>query len=230
MTRQNDHGQPIGDPVPGPFPRPRPPRGEMPGRYGRLVPLDPAHAPALHAAYASAPDGRGWTYLPNGPYEREEDYADWVVGAAQSDDPLHFTVLDADSRPLGTASFLRIDPGAGVIEVGFINFSHLMQRSRLSTEAMFLMMARAFDELGYRRYEWKCDALNAPSIAAAKRLGFTYEGTFRQATHYKGRNRDTAWFSIIDSEWPAIRAEFTRWLDPANFNAEGRQVTPLRTR
>ncbi len=230
MTRQNDYGQPIGDPVAGPFPRPRPPRTEMSGRYGRLVPLDPAHAPALHAAYASAPDGRGWTYLPNGPYEREEDYADWVAAAAESDDPLHFTALDPDHRPLGTASFLRIDPGAGVIEVGFINFSHLMQRSRLSTEAMFLMMSRAFDDLGYRRYEWKCDALNAPSITAAKRLGFTYEGTFRQATHYKGRNRDTAWFSIIDSEWPAIRDEFTRWLDPANFDATGRQKTPLGTR
>ncbi|WP_137700460.1 GNAT family N-acetyltransferase [Marimonas lutisalis] len=230
MTRTNEFGQPIGDPLDGAFPRPRPPRTAMEGRYCSLVPLLPDHAAALHAAYASAPDARGWTYLPHGPFADEDSYAAWVADAAKSEDPLFFTVLAPDDRPLGTASFLRIDPGAGVIEVGFINFSHLMQRSRISTEAMFLMMSRAFDELGYRRYEWKCDALNAPSMAAANRLGFNYEGTFRQATHYKGRNRDTAWFSIIDSEWPAIRDAFIAWLEPENFETGGGQKSPLRTK
>ncbi len=115
-----------------------------------------------------------------------------------------------------------------MIEVGFINFSHLMQGTRASTEAMFLMMAHVFDDLGYRRYEWKCDDLNAPSRRAAQRLGFSYEGTFRQATHYKGRNRDTAWYAMLDGDWPAAKAEFQRWLDPENFAADGQQMTPLR--
>lgn len=226
-TGMNEYGQPIGAPLEMEFPRPRPDRSPMAGRYCRLVPLEPAHAPALHAAYAGAPDGRGWTYLPNGPFEREADYAEWVASAAKSEDPLFFTVLSPEGAPMGTCSFLRIDPGNGVIEVGFINFSPLMQRSRASTEAMYLMMARVFDGLGYRRYEWKCDDLNAPSRASAKRLGFSYEGTFRQATHYKGRNRDTAWFSILDHEWPAQKARFEAWLDPSNFDAEGRQKAPL---
>jgi RimJ/RimL family protein N-acetyltransferase len=122
---------------------------------------------------------------------------------------------------------MRIDRNMGVIEVGNINYSPLLQRKPAATEAMFLMMSRVFDELGYRRYEWKCDSLNAPSRAAARRLGFTFEGIFRQAVVYKGRNRDTAWFSIIDAEWPAIRDGFERWLDPANFDADGRQVRRL---
>ncbi len=144
------------------------------------------------------------------------------------DDPLMYTIVDgASGTALGWNTFLRIDPPAGVIEVGNIAFSSALQRTPIATEAMYLMMRRAFVELGYRRYEWKCDALNAPSRAAAKRLGFRYEGTFRKATIYKGRNRDTAWLSITDDEWPAVREAFERWLAPANFDAQGRQQTSL---
>jgi RimJ/RimL family protein N-acetyltransferase len=139
-------------------------------------------------------------------------------------------VLDSNDTPVGMASFLRIDPAAGAIEVGHIHFSPLLQRSPQSTETMFLMMRRVFDELGYRRYEWKCDALNAPSCRAAERLGFTFEGIFRQATHYKGRNRDTAWYSILDSEWPRIRSAFEDWLSPDNFDQTGQQRQPLKAR
>ena len=122
---------------------------------------------------------------------------------------------------------MRIDPAHGVIETGHLNYSPLLQKKPAATEAMFLLMRRVFDELGYRRYEWKCDALNAPSRAAAERLGFIYEGLFRQATVYKGRNRDTAWFSIIDGEWPALKRAYEAWLDPANFDAGGKQLRSL---
>jgi RimJ/RimL family protein N-acetyltransferase len=152
----------------------------------------------------------------------------WLEERAVIDDPLMFTIVDKRiPQAVGVATHMRIDPPAGVIEVGGIAFSPRLQKSPVATEAMYLMMSRAFDDLGYRRYEWKCDALNAPSRAAAKRLGFRYEGTFRQATVYKGRNRDTAWFSITDGEWPALRAAFQQWLDPANFDAEDKQRTRL---
>jgi RimJ/RimL family protein N-acetyltransferase len=130
-------------------------------------------------------------------------------------------------RAPGVASYLRIDPAPGVIEVGHINYAPPLQRTVAATEAMFLMMRRVFDELGYRRYEWKCDAVNAPSRAAALRLGFQFEGIFRQATVYKSRNRDTAWYAIIDRDWPALKARYQRWLDPANFDAAGRQRKKL---
>ena len=143
---------------------------------------------------------------------------------AALDDPLWHTVISAETgKAVGVATLMRIDPTNGVIEVGNINFSPLLQRTPAATESMFLMMRRAFDELGYRRYEWKCDSLNAPSRAAAERYGFRYEGLFRQALVYKGRNRDTAWFSITDDEWPAVKAAFEAWLDPANFAADGSQ-------
>ena len=144
------------------------------------------------------------------------------------DDPLFHAVVDrANGRATGVASYLRIEERAGVIEVGHINYAPPLQRTPASTEAMYLMMRRVFDELGYRRYEWKCDALNAPSRAAARRLGFRFEGIFRQATVYKGRNRDTAWFSVLDSEWPALKAAFERWLSPENFDEDGRQRQSL---
>jgi RimJ/RimL family protein N-acetyltransferase len=130
-------------------------------------------------------------------------------------------------KAVGMSSYLRIEPGVGVIEVGHIHFSPLMQRTPIATETMYLMMCRVFDELRYRRYEWKCDALNAPSCAAAKRLGFTFEGIFRQLTMYKDRNRDTAWYSIIDSEWPALKAAFEAWLNPENFDHQERQIASL---
>jgi len=144
------------------------------------------------------------------------------------EDPLFHAIVERKTgEAVGVASYLRIDPANGVIEVGHINYSPLLQRTRAATEAMFLMMRRVFDELGYRRYEWKCDALNAPSRAAAGRYGFRFEGIFRQATVYKGRNRDTAWYAIIDKDWPALKAAYERWLAPENFDAEGRQRVRL---
>jgi RimJ/RimL family protein N-acetyltransferase len=187
-----------------------------------------AHAAGLFATYSAAMNRRGWTYLPDEMPESEAEFRKRLEARAASEDPLFFTILDRRSgSPLGVASYLRIDPGNGVIEVGHLHFGPKLQRSPASTEAMALMMARAFDELGYRRYEWKCDSLNAPSRAAALRLGFTFEGVFRNAVVVKGRSRDTAWFSITDADWPRARAGFAAWLDPTNFDAEGRQIRGL---
>jgi RimJ/RimL family protein N-acetyltransferase len=223
--RTNPLGQPIGEPVPNWTPRPRPPRTPMQGRLCRLEPLDAAtHAAALHAAHAADREGRNWTYLPYGPFASTTEYAAWVESVQSHDDPAFFAIVDlATQRSVGVASYLRIDPAMGTIEVGHLSYTPALQRTPASTEAMYLMMRRVFDELGYRRYEWKCDSLNAPSVAAAKRLGFRFEGTFRQAVVMKGRNRDTAWFSIIDGEWPALRSAFEQWLDPSNFDAAGAQ-------
>lgn len=223
--RTNALGQPIGDAVPNWTERARPPRTPMLGRLCRLEPLDAAkHAAALHAAYAADSDERHWTYLPYGPFESAAAYTAWVESMQAGDDPLFHAIVDlATQQPVGVASHLRIDPRMGTIEVGHLRFARALQRTPASTEAMYLMMRRVFDELGYRRYEWKCDSLNAPSVAAAKRLGFRFEGTFRQAMVLKGRNRDTTWLSILDSEWPALRTAFERWLDPANFDATGAQ-------
>lgn len=231
VTRLNEFDQPIGPDVDRALPAPTPSRVTLLGEYCRLEPLDPtAHAAGLFAAFSAAPDESDWTYMPVGPFASEPDYREWAEAAALAQDPLQFTVVQNDSgEPLGTLSLLRQDPVHAVVEVGFVAFSRAMQRTVFSTEAHFLLMQYVFDTLGYRRYEWKCDALNAPSKRAAERLGFSYEGTFRQATVYKGRSRDTSWFSIIDTEWPALRAEFTRWLAPQNFNAAGAQLTPLRT-
>jgi RimJ/RimL family protein N-acetyltransferase len=225
----NELGQPIGAPLPGWSPRPLPPRTSIEGRFCRVEPLDPdRHAADLFAANSEDVEGRNWTYLPHGPYPSLHLYHEYLAAAASRDDPLVHAIVDlTNGRAVGVASLMRIDPAAGVIEVGGINYSPRLQRQPAATEAMYLLMRRVFDELGYRRYEWKCDALNAPSRMAAGRLGFRYEGLFRQATVYKGRSRDTAWFSIIDSEWPALRAAFERWLAPENFEGEGRQRQSL---
>jgi RimJ/RimL family protein N-acetyltransferase len=225
----NALGQPIGFPLPGWSPRPAPPRTPILGRFCRVEPLDPArHAADLFAAFAEDAEGRNWTYLPRGPYRSFADFGQWAEAACRLDDPLCHAIVDtASGQAVGVASYMRIDRAAGVIEVGSITYSPRLQRRPAATEAMYLMMRRVFNELGYRRYEWKCDALNAASRAAAQRLGFQYEGLFRQATVYKGRNRDTAWLSILDREWPALRVGFERWLDPANFDAQGRQRASL---
>ncbi len=203
----------------------------MVGAYGRLEPLDAGrHAAGLVDAYRRDEAGVGWTYLPYGPFADAEALGSWLAEMAATDDPLFFAIMDEEGRPVGVASYLRISPEMGSIEVGHIHYSPLLQRTRVATEAMYLMARRAFDELGYRRYEWKCDDLNAPSRAAAERLGFTYEGTFRQDRIYKGRNRDTAWYSITDAEWPAIRDAMETWLKPSNFDEHGRQRTSLATR
>ncbi|MGU3467023.1 GNAT family N-acetyltransferase [Methylobacterium sp. C33D] len=224
-ARLNDFGQPVGPALPHWSPRPRPPRTPLEGRFCRLVPLDAAaHAEALYATYRAAPDTRGWTYLGDEMPESAEAYRARLATQQASEDPLFHAILDpGNGDALGIASYLRIDPGNGVIEVGHLHFGPRLQRAPAATEAMALMMARAFDELGYRRYEWKCDSLNAPSRAAALRLGFTFEGIFRNAVVVKGRSRDTAWFSITESEWPQVRAGFAAWLDPSNFDGAGRQ-------
>jgi len=167
------------------------------------------------------------TYLPYGPFQSLETYTRWLVTATASDDPQLWAIEDAvTASAVGVAAYLRIDPESGSIEVGHLNYSPLLQRRPAATEAMYLMMRRAF-ELGYRRYEWKCDALNAPSRAAATRLGFSYEGLFRQARVNKGRNRDTAWYSVIDRDWPRLRGAFEQWLAPSNFDERGVQRVSL---
>lgn len=168
-----------------------------------------------------------WTYLARGPFATRESYRAWMSDVCPCNDPLYYAIVDlATGKASGVASYMRIDPANGCIEVGNLAFSPLLQRKPAATEAMYLMMRHAF-ELGYRRYEWKCDTLNAPSRAAAQRLGFTFEGIFRQAVVYKGRSRDTAWFSIIDKEWPALKVGFERWLLPENFDANGKQILRL---
>jgi RimJ/RimL family protein N-acetyltransferase len=222
----NHLGQPIGESI-GAWTAPaHPARIVLTGRYCRLEPLDvDRHAQELWDANATDTEHRNWTYLAHGPYASLGDYADWVRAASATLDPLFFAVLVAE-RAVGVASYLRIAPEAGSIEVGHINFSPLLQRTPAATEAMFLMMKHAF-ELGYRRYEWKCDALNLPSRAAAVRLGLSHEGIFRQATVYKGRNRDSAWYAAIDKEWPQLAAAFEQWLSPRNFDADGQQIARL---
>lgn len=227
--RLNELGQPIGVAINGWSPCQSPPLLPMPGRYCRLEILQPAlHAKALYEAFVQDKNHANWTYLPYGPFDDFEAFNNWLTPQSQQSDPLFHAVIDLSTgQAVGLASYLRIEPTVGVIEVGHIHFSPLMQRTPLATEAMFLMMRRVFDELGYRRYEWKCDALNEPSKHAAKRLGFQFEGIFRQATIYKNRNRDTAWLSVIDSEWPRLRSSFEQWLAPENFDENGQQRQSL---
>jgi RimJ/RimL family protein N-acetyltransferase len=228
-THTNDLGQPIGFDIPDWSARSRPPRSIILGKSCRIEPLDAdKHSNNLYQAFGSDTDHHNWTYLPYGPFESFEVFDKWLRGMQVSDDPMFHTVIDVKTeQAMGVASYMRIDPTPGVIEVGHIHFSPLLQQTTLSTEAMFLMMRRVFNELGYRRYEWKCDSLNGPSCRAAKRLGFVFEGTFRQATIYKGRNRDTSWFAILDKDWPSIRQAYESWFDPENFDTDGKQVQSL---
>ncbi len=196
------------------------------GTHARLEPMTAAdHAAVLYPAY----QGQDWVwdYLPYGPFTSSPAYFRWMQGMQGRADPLFLAIKDKDSGQWGgVASYLRITPDSGSIEVGHINLAPRLQRTRAATEAMFLMMQWAF-EAGYRRYEWKCDALNRPSRSAAQRFGFSYEGVFRQASVVKGRNRDTAWFAVIDKDWPALKEAYAAWLNPANFDAQGRQFERL---
>jgi RimJ/RimL family protein N-acetyltransferase len=216
----------FGAPVPGWVQPRRPDVLRLAGRHVVLERLDAGrHAAALFASNRA--DDAIWDYLPYGPFAEEDAYADWVARMAALEDPYFYALVDpATGRAGGVASYLRITPEAGTIEVGHINLAPVMQRTVAATEAMMLMMGWAFDA-GYRRYEWKCDALNGPSRRAAARLGFSYEGVFRQAAVVKGRNRDTAWFAVIDKDWPRLRAAFEAWLDPVNFDGHGRQRRAL---
>lgn len=205
---------------------PRPDGAVLEGQYARLEALDAErHAVLLFDAY----DGHDWLwdYMPYGPFSSAALYHRWVRETVADQSHLFYAIKDLESGEYGgVASYLRIAPEAGSIEVGNINYAPRLQRTRAATEAMGLMMGWAF-EAGYRRYEWKCNALNRPSRVAAERLGFSYEGVFRQAVVVKGRNRDTAWFAAIDSEWSALREAYAQWLSPANFDAEGRQIERL---
>ena len=222
-SRTNELGQPIGFALPGWRPPPHPPRDAIQGRYVRIEPLTEQFAADLHAANQRDASGQNWTYLPYGPITTEDEYRAWMHATCFGSDPQFWALIDMTTgKAAGVAAYLRIQPASGSIEVGHIHLSPVLQRNRAATEAMYLMMKRAF-ELGYRRYEWKCDALNAPSRTAAERLGFRFEGIFQQATVYKGRNRDTAWYAVIDGEWPDLARRFDAWLDPANFDENGRQ-------
>jgi RimJ/RimL family protein N-acetyltransferase len=192
-----------------------------------LEPVDVAgHAAALYESSKDAPEL--WKHLAYGPFKDREEFTSWLQDRAATDDPLFYALVDrAAGEARGMASYLRMEPVFGVIEIGHIWFAPALQRTRAATEAIFLLARHAFDDLGYRRLEWKCDSLNAPSRRAAERFGFTYEGIFRQHMITKGRNRDTAWYSIIDSEWPARREAFEAWLAPENFDEEGRQRRSL---
>ncbi len=213
---------------PGRAPR----RADLPGAFVQLEPVDPArHAAELFAA-ATEDQTAGpelWTYMPYGPFEDLAAFTGWLQDRAAGDDPLFFAVRDKETgRAGGMASYLNIHPEHRSIEIGHIWFAPFLQRSRPSTEALYLMIRHAFDELAARRVEWKCNALNEASRRAAERLGFTFEGIFYQHMIIKGRNRDTAWFSILDHEWPELKSGFERWLDPGNFDGAGRQKQALR--
>jgi len=196
------------------------------GQYGRVEKLDPAqHGAALWDAMKVDPTL--WDYMAYGPFHSADQFQSWLLERATLTDPYVYAVVAPDGRALGIAALMRITPDMGVIEVGHIAYSPALQRTPLGTEAQFLLARYAFDTLHYRRYEWKCNALNAASRRAALRYGFAFEGVFRQHMIVKGRNRDTAWYSIVDSEWPARSAAFERWLSPANFDAQGRQKASL---
>lgn len=208
-----------------------PPHAPLDGRYVRLQPLDPAvHGDDLWWAL-QGPDADPllWDYLPYGPFADRPAFDAWLAANAASADPLFFAVIErSGQRAVGLLSFLRITPKDGCIEIGHIAFGRAMQRSPASTEAVYLLAELAMGRLGYRRLEWKCNALNARSMRAAERLGFVYEGTFRQHMVVKGHNRDSAWFSLLDKEWPRCQAAFQRWLAPANFDEQARQRQSLQ--
>jgi RimJ/RimL family protein N-acetyltransferase len=229
MSIINNNGQETGFLMPNWEVCQKPPQKNMYGQYCNLEPLSiDKHSEQLFSAFIEDSDEYNWTYLPYGPFDNVKSFSVWLEECCLGDDPQFQVIIDKETnKALGMASYLRIVPIVGVIEVGHIHYSNKMQRTCVATEAMYLMMSRVFDELGYRRYEWKCDALNARSCRAAGRFGFTFEGIFRQATIYKGRNRDTAWYSIIDSEWPKIKSAYEDWLNPNNFDTNGNQLNSL---
>ena len=216
-------GQPIG-PLVGVTPANLPGPVVLEGRFGRIEKLDAGHAAALWEAVTG--DVTLWTYMGYGPFANFAAFEAWVAERTKLADPFSYAVT-AEGRAIGIVTLMEIRPAMRVIEVGNIVYGTPLQRTPLATEAQYLIARYAFETLGYRRYEWKCNALNAPSRRAAARFGFTYEGLFRQHLIVKGRSRDTAWFSMLDSEWPARKAAFERWLSPQNFDSAGRQRESL---
>jgi RimJ/RimL family protein N-acetyltransferase len=204
-----------------------PQKTQLEGGFVRIEPLDPERH-GRHLWQEMAGHDPLWTYMAYGPFNDQASFQSWLESRAKLDDPLSFAIIEKSSgRALGIATLMEIRPSMGVIEIGHILFSPAMQRTPCSTEAVFLLMHYSFETLGYRRFEWKCNNDNAPSRSAAARFGFTFEGVFRQHMIVKGRNRDTAWFSIIDSEWPERKKAFETWLSPDNFDENGRQLTSL---
>jgi RimJ/RimL family protein N-acetyltransferase len=223
--KQPKTGQPVGAPV-DPTPSPWPGPVILEGRYGRVERLAQQHADSLWHQVQDA--DAIWTYIANsGPFADRAAFGDWITRRIAAEDPYAYAIVDRDERVVGTATLMSIRPAMRVIEVGSIVYSPALQRTPLGTEVQYLLARYAFETLGYRRYEWKCDALNAPSRRAALRYGFVFEGIFRQHMISNGRNRDTAWFAMLDSEWPARKAVFERWLSPENFDADGRQIESL---
>jgi RimJ/RimL family protein N-acetyltransferase len=229
MTDSQPHprtGQPIGMPVADASAAPRPGPVTLKGRYGRLEKLRPDHAADLWAAFAG--HDRVWTYIAgDGPFATIEEFSPFLAMRAAANDPYAYAIVDPSDRAVGYVTLLRIVPEHRVIEIGHVLYSPALQRTALGTETQYLLARYVFETLGYRRYEWKCDALNAPSRRAALRYGFAYEGTFRQYMIAKGHNRDNAWYSMLDGEWPARKANFERWLGPENFDVDGRQKVSL---
>ncbi len=219
--------QPIGLPV-DTTPAKRPEPVTLPGRYGRLEKLGPQHTADLWTAFAG--HDQVWTYIStDGPFTTEAEFSAFLAKRAAADDTYVYAIVDPSNHAVGYFTLMEIRPQMRVIEVGHVLYSPALQRTPLGTEAQYLLAHYAFETLGYRRYEWKCNALNAASWRAALRYGFTYEGTFRQHLIAKGRNRDNAWFSMLDGEWPARKLNFERWLSPDNFDGEGRQKISLAT-
>jgi RimJ/RimL family protein N-acetyltransferase len=227
MPWTNDHGQQVGDPVPGWTTRPAPQPVLLEGRHVRLEPLATDHAADLHATLCRPGDEPLWTYRPTEPPGDVPAMERLVRDHLDNGSLVTFAIVPTDGPAQGLASYTRIDPATGQVEIAGVLFARTLQRTSAATEAIHLTMRHAFDDLGYRRFEWKCDSLNEPSRRAATRLGFVYEGRFRHHMVTKGFNRDTDWFSVTDAEWPAVRAAHERWLDPANFDADGRQRTSL---
>jgi NAD(P)H-dependent FMN reductase/RimJ/RimL family protein N-acetyltransferase len=220
--------QPLGRALPHWQPRPLPECRSFQGLYSRIEPLDPVrHGEQLYAALCNEPGAAAWTYLPANPPADRNEWRSRLENYAAGRDPLFFTLFEESGHAAGICAYLRIAPEHGSIEIGHIHLSPQLQQTRTATEIQYLLMRHAFDDLGYRRYEWKCDALNAPSRRAALRLGFRFEGIFFNAIVYKQRSRDTAWFSITDDEWPRVRRGFEVWLAPENFDAEGGQLHSL---
>ena len=225
---QNQCGQILGFPVENWTQRKEPLRVKINGQYCRLEPLNPKlHAEPLFEAFWHNNCGETWTYLPYGPFEMLDDFSGWLNKA--NDVKSVFVIIDLQSSTAqGTANYHDMDLAHGVIEVGGIHYSKQLQKTRAATEAMYLMMRHVFDDLEYRRYQWRCNALNKASRQAAERLGFKFEGIFRQSNVFKDRNRDTAWYSIINSEWPELKIKLEKWLDPHNFDTSGKQILSLK--
>lgn len=229
VTRINEFRQPIGAEVPGWSPRPSVEPGALLGRHVRLERLRPDHASVLHGPMVLESSPRTWTYYPYPDLSEPAAFDEYVAGLLMLPLAWPMAILSPRGEGLGVACYLRKDAANGSVEVGGIVLAETVQRTTAATEAIYVMLAHAFDDLGYRRFEWKCDSLNEPSRRAARRLGFVEEGTFRNAMVYQGRNRDTTWFSITDAEWPGVSAALTQWLRPENFDSSGDQRRRLES-